>query len=190
MSDDEINGNETVELPLNDSSGQPDQADQPDQVDQESQQIVAYLDGELDAVANAEIEKRLADDAEFALRLQQLQRAWDLLDDLPRANNNIDFTRSTVELVTVSAEDDLQATKNLATQKKIQSWLIRSGLVSFAILLGWFLGDWYFGRAQRQLLRDLPVIHQFDEYRLTEDLEFLKQLQDAGLFDEEPNIEE
>jgi|TARA_B110000881_G_scaffold215026_1_gene228398 hypothetical protein len=181
MNDDELNGNETVELPLNDSL---------DQADQESQQIVAYLDGELDAATNAEIEKRLADDAEFALRLQQLQRAWDLLDDLPRANSNIDFTRSTVELITVSAEDDLQATKNLVTQKKIQSWLIRSGVVGFAILLGWFIGDGYFGRAQRQLLRDLPVIHQFDEYRLTEDLEFLKQLQAAGLFNEEPNIEE
>jgi anti-sigma factor RsiW len=184
MSDDEQNGNETVELPLDDSSGQEDQ------VDQESQQIVAYLDGELDAAKNAEIEKRLADDAEFALRLQQLQRAWDLLDDLPRANSNIDFTRSTVELIAVSAEDDLQAIKNLVTQKKIQSWLFRSGLVGLAIILGWLLGDWYFGRAQRQLLRDLPVIHQFDEYRLTEDLKFLKQLQDAGLFDEEPNIDE
>ncbi len=184
MSDDEPNGNETVELQLDDSS------DQEGQVDQESQQIVAYLDGELDSATNAEIEKRLADDTEFALRLQQLQRAWDLLDDLPRANSNIDFTRSTVELIAVSAEDDLQATKNLLTQKKIQSWLLRSGLVSLAIFLGWFIGDWYFGRAQRQLLRDFPVIHQLDEYRLTEDLEFLKQLQDAGLFDEEGNIEE
>ena len=177
-------GNETVELQLDDSTGQEGQ------VDQESQQIVAYLDGELDSATNAEIEKRLANDAEFALRLQQLQRAWELLDDLPQAKSNIDFTRSTVELIAVSAEDDLQATKNLLTQKKIQSWLLRSGLVSLAIFLGWFIGDWYFGREQRQLLRDLPVIHQLDEYRLTEDLEFLKQLQDAGLFDEEPNIEE
>jgi anti-sigma factor RsiW len=187
MSDDELDGNETVELPLDDSS---DQDDQVDQVDQESQQIVAYLDGELDSATNAEIEKRLADDAEFALRLQQLQRAWELLDELPRAKSNIDFTRSTVELIAVSAEDDLQATKNRQTQKKIQSLLIRSGLVSLAIVMGWFIGDWYFGRAQRQLLQDFPVIHQLDEYRLTEDMEFLKQLQDAGLFIEEPNIEE
>ncbi|MBT3891822.1 MAG: hypothetical protein HOA14_03860 [Planctomycetaceae bacterium] len=179
MSDDELTGNETVKLPLDKSSGQEDQ------VDQESQQIVAYLDGELDAATNAEIEKRLADDAEFALRLQQLQRAWDLLDDLPRVAGNIDFTRSTVELIAVSAEDDLQATKKRATQKTIQSWLLRSGLIGLAILLGAFLGDWYFGRAQRQLLRDLSVIHQYDEYRLTSDLEFLKQLQD-GLFDDPP----
>ena len=67
MSDDELDENKTVELQLDDSSNQDDQ---------ESQQIVAYLDGELDSATNAEIEKRLADDAEFALRLQQLQRAW------------------------------------------------------------------------------------------------------------------
>ena len=64
MSDDELDGNETVELQLDDSL---------DQDDQDSQQIVAYLDGELDSATNAEIEKRLADDAEFALRLQQGQ---------------------------------------------------------------------------------------------------------------------
>jgi anti-sigma factor RsiW len=187
MSDDELDENKTVELQLDDSSNQDDQDDQ---VDQESQQIVAYLDGELDSATNAEIEKRLADDAEFALRLQQLQRAWELLDELPRAKTNIDFTRSTVELIAVSAEDDLQATKNQQTQKKIQSWLIRSGLVSLAIVMGWFIGDWYFGRTHRQLIQDFPVIHQLDEYRLTEDMEFLKQLQDAGLFNEEPNIDE
>lgn len=181
MSDDELDGNETVELQLDDSL---------DQDDQDSQQIVAYLDGELDSATNAEIEKRLADDAEFALRLQQLQRAWELLDHLPLAKSKIDFTRSTVELIAVSAEDDLQATMNLQTQKKIQTWLMRSGLVSLAMVLGWFIGDWYFGRAQRQLLQDFPVIYQLDEYRLTEDMEFLKQLQDTGLFNEEPNIEE
>lgn len=184
MSDDELDENKTVELQLGDSSNQVDQ------VDQESQQIVAYLDGELDSATNAEIEKRLADDTEFALRLQQLQRAWELLDELPRAKSNIDFTRSTVELIAVSAEDDLQATKNHQTQKKIQSWLTRSGLISLAIVMGWFIGDWYFGRAQRQLIQDFPVIHQLDEYRLTEDMEFLKQLQDTGLFNEEPNIDE
>ena len=47
MSDDELNGNETVKLPLHDSVGEEDQ------IDQESQQIVAYLDGELDAATNA-----------------------------------------------------------------------------------------------------------------------------------------
>ena len=47
MSDDKLDENKTVELQLDDSSNQDDQ------VDQESQQIVAYLDGELDSATNA-----------------------------------------------------------------------------------------------------------------------------------------
>ena len=161
-----------------------------EQVDQESQQLVAYLDGELDAQSSVELEQRLAEDAEFRLRLQQLQKAWDLLDELPRTQQNEDFTRSTVELITVSAQDALHATKIEALQKRAVSWTLKGGLVTAALLMGWFVGDWFFGREQRQLIEDLPVIDRFDEFRLTEDLEFLQQLVDAGLFDEEPSNDE
>ena len=161
-----------------------------EQVDQESQQLVAYLDGELDAQSSVELEQRLAEDAEFRLRLEQLQKAWDFLDDLPRTQQNEDFTRSTVELITVSAQDDLHATKRDALQKHMISWILRGGLVTITLLVGWFVGDWYFGRDQRQLIEDLPVIDRLDEFRLTEDLEFLQQLVELGLFDEEsPNDE-
>ena len=77
-----------------------------------------------------------------------------------------------------------------ALQKHLISWTFRGGLVTITLLVGWFVGDWYFGRDQRQLIEDLPVIDRLDEFRLTEDLEFLQQLVDAGLFDEEsPNDE-
>ena len=63
-------------------------------------------------------------------------------------------------------------------------------MVTITLLVGWFVGDWYFGRDQRQLIEDLPVIDRLDEFRLTEDLEFLQQLVELGLFDEESPSDE
>ena len=46
------------------------------------EEIVAYLDGELDMETAAKVERRLADDPRYNARLNQLQRAWDMLDNL------------------------------------------------------------------------------------------------------------
>ena len=46
-----------------------------DLVAREGEQLVAYLDGELDEETNRDIERRLSDDPEYRLRLQQLQQA-------------------------------------------------------------------------------------------------------------------
>ena len=46
-----------------------------DLVAREGEQLVAYLDGELDEETNRDIERRLSDDPEYRLRLQQLQHA-------------------------------------------------------------------------------------------------------------------
>ena len=59
-----------------------------DLAEREGQQLVAYLDGELDDETNQEIERRLSADPEYRLRLQQLQQAWDLLDELPRLSRD------------------------------------------------------------------------------------------------------
>ena len=54
-----------------------------------------------------------------------------------------------------------------------------------AVVLGVFVGDWYFGREHRQLLKDLEVISEFDQYRLTEELQFLQELEKSGVFNTE-----
>ena len=46
------------------------------------QELVAYLDGELDAETSTRVEQRLTEDDDYRTQLQQLQRTWDLLDEL------------------------------------------------------------------------------------------------------------
>src|SRR6187402_3497303 len=69
------------------------------------EEIVAYLDGELDMEAAAKVERRLADDPRYNARLNQLQRAWDMLDNLRRSEADDDFVNSTVAMVAVQAEE-------------------------------------------------------------------------------------
>ena len=69
------------------------------------ERLTAYLDGELDAADASEVERRLSAEPTWAAELQRLQRAWDLLDRLPRAEVGANFTHTTVEMIAVEAED-------------------------------------------------------------------------------------
>ncbi len=63
------------------------------------EQLTAYLDGELSADEASRIENRLVDDEGLRVRLAELRKAYDLLDELPETPHNQRFTRSTLELV-------------------------------------------------------------------------------------------
>lgn len=61
------------------------------------EELTSYLDGELAADQVRKVEDRLARDAAYRAELQRLQRAWDLLDRLPRASLPESFSKSTLE---------------------------------------------------------------------------------------------
>ena len=82
------------------------------------EELVAYLDGELDASGAARIERRLADDAAYRARLAQLERAWDMLDTLQRSEANDDFARSTVEMIAIKAVDDAKTGQMRAVRQR------------------------------------------------------------------------
>ena len=60
----------------------------PQKIDEE---ITAYLDGELTGEALGNIEKRLATDNAFRSRLQDLDRGWMLLNELPQSEVHQNF---------------------------------------------------------------------------------------------------
>ncbi len=67
------------------------------------EQLVAYLDGELDPESSRHIEELLASDAQVRRRLQEMERTWDLLDDLDAAPAGNQLAQSTLEMVAVAA---------------------------------------------------------------------------------------
>ncbi|HVU87177.1 MAG TPA: hypothetical protein VHD36_07645 [Pirellulales bacterium] len=150
------------------------------------QQLVGYLDGELDSQEARRVEEALAADPRIREEVWQLERSWQLLEELPRTQVDESFTRSTVEMIALKAEEDLVAIQAEAPRHKRRAWLIAAGLMAVAAAAGFFavavIGD----RADEQLLRDLPVVENLDQYRAVEDIEFLRMLQSRDFQPQEP----
>ena len=149
------------------------------------EELVAYLDGELDADACRQLEARLADDQEYRLQLQQLQRTWDCLDELPRSTAKETFAQTTAEMVAVQAEKEvaeLQASLPVRQRKRYLTLLvtcIASAAASFVLAAALWpdLND--------QLLDDLPVVKELELYQRIDSVPFLEALHESGLFDED-----
>ena len=147
--------------------------------------LVAYLDGELDAAQTRAVEKRLSQDSGFRRQLRELQRAWDLLDHLPTADVDESFTRTTIAMVAVSASDDVERVAVRRGRRK--RWMGWTGTVAAATAFAaGYVAVWVLvSRENRRLLRDMPVIERMDQYRYADNVEFLRQLEHEGLFTED-----
>lgn len=149
------------------------------------EELTAYLDGELDSEHRRRVEERLARDPEYRGELQRLQRAWDLLEKLPRSTVDDSFTRTTIEMVAVAAADEAR-TQALERPRRRRRQALWGGLgIACAACFGFVIGSRAWPNTNQQLLEDLPVIQNFDLYRQADSMEFLRKLAASKLFDEE-----
>jgi anti-sigma factor RsiW len=146
------------------------------------EEIVAYLDGELDSDAEARVVRRLSDDAAYRSRLGQLQHAWDLLDNLRRTEADDEFVNSTVAMVAVQAEQESKSQQMRVVRQRSLAWLALAAIVLLSMASGYFVLHRRMTRTDRELVRDLPVIEHVDEYRNVDDIDFLKRLERENLF--------
>jgi anti-sigma factor RsiW len=146
------------------------------------EEIVAYLDGELDAEAEARVVRRLAEDSAYRSRLSQLQQAWDLLDNLRGSEGDEDFVQSTVAMVAVQAEEAAHTMRLRVQRRRNLGWAALGGIVLASLVGGFAVFRHQLTGADRSLVRDLPVIERIDEYRYIDSVEFLKQLDRENLF--------
>ncbi|NLE38613.1 MAG: hypothetical protein GX621_11360 [Pirellulaceae bacterium] len=160
------------------------------------EQLVAYLDGELDDDTARRIETLASDDGRLRERLEELGAAWKLLDQLDRAETEGAFTESTMELVAVAAEQDARRREMEVPRRRRRRRAMMVGSLALASCVGFAAVAMLRPDPNRMLLDDLPVIENVDEYlrilgndgRIDEDVAFLKKLHEAGLFeDEEPS---
>lgn len=146
------------------------------------EELVAYLDGELDADAASRFESRLAEDGELRQKFQEHRRTWDLLDELPRTDVGDQFAQTTVEMVAVSVADQVENSRHQDLLRARMGWLIGGVATVAATLAGYALVAGIVAAPNRQLVEDLRVIENLDEYRAVEDVEFLRALEREGLF--------
>ncbi|MHC4404604.1 MAG: anti-sigma factor family protein [Planctomycetota bacterium] len=151
------------------------------------EQLVAYLDGELDDRASRRIEEMLASDPEAQRKLDQLEGAWALLDTLEPAQLGDLFTQSTLEMVTTAAAEDVERNKAEAPRRRRRRWWIGSSGMLAAAAAGALCIALFLPNRNEQLLRDYPVLENLDQLRLIDNVKFLELMLDNEdeLFGEE-----
>ena len=153
------------------------------------EQIIAYLDGELDVETERKIDHLLATNQDVRKRTNSLQHVWDALDELERPNVDESFTKATMTLITARANhsvDDHRA----SLRRRTGRWILAIGSVLTAGIVGFVCVKGLQSNPNRQLIRDLPVLENLDEYRSVQSIEFLRMLDRTQLFGSEETDED
>ena len=153
------------------------------------EELVAYLDGELDQEATRRVEQRLAADPDVRETLRQLQQTWEMLDGLGTADLDGAFTQTTLEMVAVEAEGEVRQVETEVPQRRRRRILVQVSSLVAAALAGFLAVTLLSPDPNRRLLEDLPVLESLDEYQQVRDIEFLKLLQQQRLFGQEEGNE-
>ena len=154
------------------------------------EQLVAYLDGELDTESSRRIEALLASDPRLRDALQRLDRTWELLDELDTSPAAEGLAHSTIEMVTAAAADEAQRLQREEPRLRRRRWALAAGGLLAASLAGFLAVTLLRPDANQQLLTDLPVLERLDEYRQIDDLDFLRALASENIFSKEDGHEQ
>lgn len=147
----------------------------------DDEDLVAYLDGELDPERSRLVEELLASNPVLRARLNGLERAWGALDTLPVGEPTGIFTRSTIEMVL--QDEGRVRSRNRRASLRWWSAVALLGLAPAVIAVSTFLAVRQKQlRPESELIRDLQVIQNIDAYDSVSDIGFLEMLQQAGVF--------
>lgn len=154
--------------------------------DEERNNLVAYLDGELDAKTALDLETKLNLDPAARSEVDALRQAWEMLDYLPKAEPSTTFTHRTLERLALQTATVPHA--------RVGRWSKIAWAAGIVIALGG-------GFAATRLLAPAPVdppeveqhlvrhLRAIDKVRVLEqadDLNFLRELDLPDLFGDEP----
>jgi hypothetical protein len=149
-----------------------------------TQELTAYLDGELPSEEASRIERRLNEDPKFLAEMQSLQRSWDVIDAV--ANDPVDdsFVRTTMEMIVADAQM-IGVSSRLGRANRVKQPLLI--LLPAVLLVVSFLAARYVqSEPHRRLLQNLALIENLDRYRMINcDLVFLERLNQRDLFSQE-----
>jgi hypothetical protein len=151
--------------------------------------LVAYLDGELEDDDAREIDEALARSPVARHEVQMLTKTIELIDLLERPAASAEFTKKTLaSLARVEA-------KPLAPPAELGKYVRRGGVLALwmaALALstwaGYSLTNRWFPTEHDLLLDDLPVIERYQDYKRVGDAAFLLELQKRGLLKDAPYV--
>lgn len=163
-------------------------------IDSDDELLVAYLDGEVSRAERDTIENRLVADEALRVRLQSLQRSWDLLDWLPTPVVDEHSVETTMQFVVsdLAGNSGSSSAKRLVADHAVRSnhnptangrwWspsLLLIGVPVVIALIMYSLVRWNQNRELRLQTADFPVALDMDAYRLSENPDLIDDLMAA-----------
>ena len=149
------------------------------------EELLAYLDGELDAESRRRMDDQLSASGELRQRLKEHQQTWDLLDELPRATVDDSFTRTTVEMVAIQAGDAVSQAQRTNRRRQHLAWVLVVLSATAAGVVGFAYTAQKLAEPNDQIVEDLPIIEHLDAYKNAGSVEFLRRLDEHNLFHED-----
>ncbi|XZE36770.1 hypothetical protein SH501x_002354 [Pirellulaceae bacterium SH501] len=154
--------------------------------DEIDEQLTAYLDGELSSVESNRLEQKLVHDESLRLRLAELRRAYDLLDDLPETPHDQRFTQSTIEHVIQKVKESPALEDSLAVSVP-SKWRVvwqkyqLAILVASSVCVGVVAGVMARGVSNQAELRRLNLIANISGLVDINELEVAKRLSEEKI---------
>lgn len=179
--------------------------------EQRENELVAYLDGELDERTAHDLEQKLQADAALRREADGLKRTWELLDFLPQPEPTPTFTSRTLDKLTVlrpttsSHAAPILTSTPLPVAESPTRTAVRVGpapnawkkwvVVAVAALVLFAVGYWAPsalsrrepkplrpGQAEEMMAKDLRLLDNLSLYQYGDDLAFLFSLDHPDLF--------
>ena len=168
---------------------------------QDRENLVAYLDGELDDKTARALEAKLSRDTQARAELEALKRTYNLLDFLPRGEASTQFTSKTLDrLATVPpatvAVDPEQGSSETRVGLAPARWPYLAGwscAILFAVFFSYFATRSYWLRKRPMLptdpdaalVQDLRLFENKRLYDQVDEINFLRSLDVSNLFNDE-----
>jgi anti-sigma factor RsiW len=139
--------------------------------------LTAYLDGELDEVESADIERVLSRSSVARNDVEVLARTYDLLDNLPRYQATAAFTERTIASIRLElSRPDMSQTLWYRAAERGYRPLLWCLLLFAASAVGYLITQAGIPNEADMLARDFDVIRQLDVYQDVGSAQFLDEL--------------
>jgi len=153
---------------------------------EDREDLVAYLDGELDEQRTRELDQVLAASEVARHEIEMLTRTWSMLETLPQQTASNDFASRTVASVKIE-EQPGTAEIHVVAAEVLRRTAITLGWLAAAVAAavgGFLLTSEWIPVPHEPLLRDLPIVENLDVYSEIGSVEFLRALDEADVLDE------
>ena len=160
----------------------------PTDEDRSREELVAYLDGELAPEESSNVERLLADDPKLRDEMVRMEKVWGALDSIPRSTVDESFTNTTVEMVAVAVEKDVDQQRETLPMQVAARRIALASIIALTMVIGFLTTRLLWPGTTVRLKSNLPVIEHIDAYLVHEgdsaqDLhEFVIELDKSGLF--------